>query len=373
MKKRILQLTGSFRQGGSERQAVALARMLKRQGDFDVFLATLSREGPLLSVAADEGFENVPEFPLTSFYGPTFFAQVRHCAKYLRENKIDLVHMHDFYTNVFGIAAATLARVPIRIASKRETSGMRSRAQEIVERAAFSRASAVVVNSAAVREYLLDRGIPVEKMSLIYNGIDIERFDASSAGSSIRNQLGLSSKAKVVTMVANLRHSVKNVPMLLHAATSILRTHPETHFVIAGEGELETELKNLTDELGISQNVHFIGRCLDVPELLAASDVCVLTSKAEGFSNSILEYMAAGKPVVATNVGGAAEAIIDGETGFLVAADDGSAMAVHVSQLIADSDIAGGFGAEGRRRASEKFSAASQLASTLALYNSLLA
>lgn len=347
--------------------------MLKRQGDFEVFLATLSREGSLLNDVVDDAFENVPEFPLTSFYGPSFLVQVRRCAKYLRENKIDLIHTHDFYTNIFGIAAATFARVPVRISSKRETSGMRSSSQEIVERAAFSRANAVVVNSGAVRKYLLDRGVAAEKMCLIYNGIDLERFDTSPTGPSIRDQLRMTSKAKVVTLVANLRHGVKNVPMLLQAAASILPECPETHFVIAGEGELESELKETARKADIEANVHFMGNCSDVPSLLSASDVCVLTSTAEGFSNSILEYMAAGKPVVATEVGGAGEAIVDGVTGFLVPSDDAAAFSERTVRLLADAELAVSFGAAGKRLVSEKFSAQRHLKDTLGLYNSLLA
>src|SRR5205814_2007421 len=121
VKRRVLQLIGSFHQGGSERQAVALTRMLKTDDSFDVFAATLNNEGVLKDEIEALGLREIPEFPLSSFYNPNFVAQVRHCSQYLKENKIDIVHTHDFYTNVFGLAAATLAGVHVRIASKRET------------------------------------------------------------------------------------------------------------------------------------------------------------------------------------------------------------------------------------------------------------
>ena len=177
MKKKVLQFIGSFHQGGSERQAVALTRLLKDEGTFDVFAATLNNEGVLRGEIEKARLAEIPEFPLTSFYSVNFFRQVRACAKYLRDNNIDIVHTHDFYTNVFGMAAATLADVPVRIASKRETNGMRSVLQRVVEKIAFSRAKAIVVNSAAVSDHLIQRGIQPSKIQIIYNGIDLERFD----------------------------------------------------------------------------------------------------------------------------------------------------------------------------------------------------
>lgn len=335
-------------------------------------MATLDREGPLREEAVHAGFGDIPEFPLTSFYNANFVAQVRRCAAYLREQKIDLVHTHDFYTNVFGMAAAGLARVPVRIASKRETAGMRSRAQEFVERVAFGRASAVLANSNAVRDHLTGRGLSAEKVRVVYNGLETESFDTSSHGGAIRERYGLPENSKLVTLVANLRHSVKNVPMLLRCAKRVLEKVPDVHFVVAGEGDLRNGLEGLAVMLGVARNVHFIGRCDDVPSLLAASSACVLTSQAEGFANSIIEYMAAGKPVVATRVGGAAEAVVEAETGYLVEADDDEAMAERLVSLLRDPAMATRLGHEGKHVVSSKFSAARQLADTISLYNSLL-
>lgn len=362
MKKRVLQLIGSFHQGGSERQAVALASMLKKEGSFDVSIATMNREGVLLKDAETVAGGEIAEFPLTSFYDSNFLRQARRCAKYLRDNKIDVVHTHDFYTNVFGMVSAALARVPVRIASKRETRGMRSRAQEFVERLAFSRAHAIIANSESTRDYLA--GSIREKTHVIYNGVDLTHFNADGHSTN---------GGRSVAMVANLRHDVKNVPMFLRAAKRVVADIPDANFVIAGEGELESQLKNTAKLIGVADNVRFVGRCADVPTLLAKSNACVLTSRAEGFSNSILEYMAAGKPVVATNVGGASEAIVDGETGYLVASDDDEAMAKRLSEILGDAKRAGEMGEKAKRRIVENFSADAQLQKTLRLYNKLLA
>lgn len=371
MKKRILQFIGSFHRGGSESQAVALTSLLKNDESHEVFAATLSNNGVLRDEIESFGLPEIPEFPLTSFYNANFVRQVRRCAAYLRDNKIDLVHTHDFYTNVFGMAAATLAGVKVRIASKRETGGMRSGAQEFVEKLAFGRAQRIVANSAAVREHLIERHVPTEKIRVIYNGLDLGRFDGSEINRTVtRGHFGLPADENIrfVTIVANLRHAVKNIPMFLSVAKRVNESMPNTHFVIAGEGELTPELKAVARELGVGNIVHFIGRCDELPALLAESYACVLTSTAEGFSNSILEYMGAGKPVVATNVGGAAEAIVEGETGYLVASDDHAVMAGHLIELLNDEEKAVNFGTKARKIIEEKFSLEIQLKKTLELY-----
>jgi len=125
-------------------------------------------------------------------------------------------------------------------------------------------------------------------------------------------------------------------------------------------------------DLGLGDSTFFIGRCDDIAGLLFASNICVLTSKAEGFSNSILEYMAAGRPVVATDVGGAREAIVHGETGYLVDSDDDKQMAEHVITLLRDLDRARQMGVRGRERIIERFSDRAQLRNTIAMYEVLL-
>jgi glycosyltransferase involved in cell wall biosynthesis len=174
-------------------------------------------------------------------------------------------------------------------------------------------------------------------------------------------------------MVANLKLEVKDHPTFLHAASIVRKAIPSVGFVLAGEGPLMAKTQALAKELGISADVYFTGRCERVADLLAVSDVCVLSSKAEGFSNSILEYMAASRPVVATDVGGAREAIIDGRTGFIVSPGDGTAMAVRLIELLQDPAKAREMGEEGRRIALENFSIDAQVSATEDLYDRLLA
>lgn len=373
----VLQLINSFEQGGTERQTVQLTRLLHESGRYDVHVACLSGKGPLRQEVEALGFKDIPEFPLTSFYNRNALVQLRRLARLMRAQKIDVVQTHDFYTNVFGMAAAALARVPVRIASRREMGGLRSRKQRIVERRAYHLAHAVVANAEAVRRDLIAEGVCTEKIVTIYNGLD--SHCVASAPLLKRKQalisfnLPLEENRRFVTIVANLRLPVKDHPTFLRAAKLVREAIPNAGFIIAGEGELLGSMRELSAQLNLESDVFFTGRCSDVPSLLSISDVCVLSSRAEGFSNSILEYMAAGRAVVTTDVGGAREAVVEGETGYIVPIGDSHKMAERIIALLGDSDMAREMGERGRHIVEQKFSCEAQLTHIEALYERLLA
>ncbi|HWS87149.1 MAG TPA: glycosyltransferase [Pyrinomonadaceae bacterium] len=376
MKRTVLQLVGSFNQGGSERQAVQLARLLAESERCRVRIACLNPEGVLRAEVERLGLGEIPAYPLASFYDRRFVAQLRRFAAFLRAERVDLVQTHDFYSNVFGMLGASLARVPARVASKRETGGMRTAMQRRVELLAFRLAHAVVANAEAVKRQLTEDGVPGRKVAVVYNGLDPARVrpPADFARAEALAAFGLPTDGgrRFVTLVANLRHAVKDHPTFLRAARRVHEQVPEAVFVLAGEGELEAPLRGLASRLGIADVVFFTGRCTRVGALLAASDVCVLSSTAEGFSNSILEYMAAARPVVATDVGGAREAVVEGETGHIVPAGDDERMAARITDLLRDPARAREMGERGRERVEEQFSCDAQLARTEALYERLL-
>jgi glycosyltransferase involved in cell wall biosynthesis len=267
--------------------------------------------------------------------------------------------------------AARAADVKVKVAAKRETSGIRTKSQKIVEKGIFKIAESIVANSKAVENFLIEEGVLSAKINVIYNGLDLERLVPTETNREkicLKFGLPTNENIKFITLVANLRHDVKNQPMFLRSAKIIGEKNPEAHFVLAGEGELKQSLEIAAKELEIADKTHFIGRCVNVPELLSISFVGVLTSFAEGFSNAILEYMAAGLPVVATNVGGAAEAILEGETGYLVVSNDDEAFAKRLIELLQNEAKAKTFGANGREIVEKKFSLSAQLENTLNLY-----
>lgn len=376
MKKRVLQLIETFNQGGTERQAVQLTRLLHESNRFEISVACLGKEGPLLCEVERLNLGHIPDYPLNNFYDFNAFRQLRRFSSFLREREIDLVHAHDFYTSIFGMSASAMARVPVRIASRRETDGIRTPAQRWVERRSYNLAHVIVANAEAVRQQLIKEGVSAEKVVTVYNGLDIARMTPPPdfRREDARVELGLPrEERRFVTIVANMRHVVKDQRTFLRAARRVRDAIPEAAFVLAGEGEQVEPLRAFARELGIERDAFFIGRCAKVAELLSLSDVCVLSSKGiEGFSNAIIEYMATARPVVATAVGGAREQVVDGETGYIVEPGDDATMAAHIISLLRDPERARRMGLRGRQIVQEKFSCEAQLERTERLYEQLL-
>ena len=230
----------------------------------------------------------------------------------------------------------------------------------------------MVANSGAVRDQLIREGVPADKVVQHYNGLDLKRITIQPGATrdEILARLGLPER-RFVTIVANLQHPVKDHPTFLRAAARVRAVISDAAFVIAGEGKLMDGLRELTAQLGLKDDVFFIGRCEKVAELLSVSEACALSSTAEGFSNAILEYMAAARPVVVTDVGGAREAVTEGETGYIVAAGDDEKMAQRMIELLRDPQRARAMGQRGRSIVEEKFSCERHLQNTLELYNEL--
>jgi glycosyltransferase involved in cell wall biosynthesis len=377
MQPGVLHLIDSFEQGGTERQAVQLVRLLHASGRYRVHLACLHNRGMLRDEILSLGLEEIPEYPLQSFYNRNAVKQLRRFVHLLRERDVKVVHTHGLYTNIFGMTAARLAGVPARIASRRETNGLRNSVRKWAERCSFRLARAVVVNAEAVRAQLIDEGVRAEKVFTVYNGLDMQRVMPPA---SLQRDEALAmfdlprgDGRRFITIVANVRHPVKDHPMFLRAARRVHESFPGAAFVVAGEGGLLEELRAQAAALGIERDTFFIGRCTNVAALLSVSDVCVLSSKAEGFSNSILEYMAAARPVVVTDVGGAREAVVEGETGYLVPSGDDTMMAARIVSLLNEPEAARAMGERGRFVVAEKFSCEAQLERTENLYDRLLA
>lgn len=376
MKPRVLHLLGNlYMTGGSERQAAQLAQNLHENSKCDVLVACLDPSGNWGEELVRIGINKVPSFKFHSFFSLAFFGKLLKFVIYLRREKVDIVHTHDFYTNVFGMAGAWLARVPVRVASKRETEGLRTAAQSFVEYQAFRLANRIVVNAEAVRRHLIDDGVRAEKIVKVFNGLDLERLSTSRGRSEALGLVGLPVEGanRYVTIVANMLFQVKDHPTFLRAARIVRQAVPDARFVLAGEGPLKEDLRALAVELGLADDVFMTGACKHMAELLSVSEVCVLSSRAEGFSNAILEYMGAGRPVVATRVGGAAEAIIEGVTGYMVESGDYETMAARIIELLEDPARAAEMGRTGREVVMGKFSCESQLGITERLYDQLLA
>jgi glycosyltransferase involved in cell wall biosynthesis len=196
--------------------------------------------------------------------------------------------------------------------------------------------------------YLTDNeGFPAQKVRVIANGVDVERFRPSVDGTAIRRELRISPKTPLAGIVAALRPE-KNHAAFLQAAAKVRQQIPDAHFLIVGDGPDRLMLEALSHDLQLDDAVHFVGSRSDTPELLAAMDVFALTSRMEANPVSILEAMAAGKPVIAPAVGSIPDVVLDGATGYLTAAGDVEAVANRLTELLSNAALARSFGSCGR-------------------------
>ena len=368
----VLHLFTSLNIGGMERQTLQLVRLLGQSGNYVVKVASLTEEGLLKQELEELGHRGFPSYPLRTFRSFHATHQIWRFAAFLRRSRITIVHTHDFYTNTFGILAAILAQVPIRVASRRELDVF-SPWQRRVERIAYRAAQCVVANCAFLQGQLIREGLSPAKSEVLPNSIDSEPLPAGweQNHSEVLRSFGLPRGGRLVTMVANLHNTRKDPVTFAIAASQITKRFSDVVFVLAGSGLPNPELREVIDTIPEGR-FFLLGGCLRVPELLALSEICVLCSYSEGMPNTILEYMAAGRPVVASDVGGVSEAIAQGETGYLVCPHDGPAIAERVAFLLSHPDVARQMGIAGRERVRQYFSPGQQLSRAIEIYSRLL-
>lgn len=246
----------------------------------------------------------------------------------------------------WGRLAAWLSGVPV-VCSAIHSTGMPDRVEWLNRRLAPVTDAFIAVACSHARYLAEHEGCPPGKIHVIPNGVDVERFHPRWPSEAVQTELRLPPGAPVAGIVAALRPE-KNHELFLHAAALVRRQLPEAQFLVVGDGPQRQPLESLARELGLHDAVHFLGTRSDVPEVLSVIDVLVLSSHMEASPVSVLEAMAAEKPVVATRVGSVAETIRDGETGYLVAPGDARAIANRVTALLKDRGRAAAMGRAGR-------------------------
>jgi len=278
-------------------------------------------------------------------------------ARQLRAWRIDTLHSHDIYGNVFGVPWARLAGVPHVIASRRWWDSVPRPGLAKLNRHAYSLAHHVVANAPSVARLLsVEDGVPAAKVKTLENFLGDEAFTVPDRASvkARRQELGLDPERLTVGMVARLA-PVKNIPMLLRAVRQLAVEFPDMQVVLAGDGPSRAELEREVRESGLESHVRFLGTVPNQPSVHALFDVSVLTSDSEGFPNSVAEALAVGTPVVATAVGGVPDVIEHAVTGLLVGRGDVDALAAALSGLLRDAPTRMALGDRGRELARRRF------------------
>ena len=292
--------------------------------------------------------------------------------RWLRARQVDLFHAHAGigWEGHAGISAARLAGVPVVVRTEHLPALIGIRRQHLKYRRLIPAVDRFICVSDEARASFACVGVPEQKLRTVRNGISRRPAPADREG--VRARLGLPSEARIVLTVGRMTEQ-KGYDDLLAAIPDVLARQSAAHFVWVGEGPRERRLRPLVRARGLDAHVHLVGSRPDVPELMAAADLFVLPSLLEGLLLVVLEAMAAGLPVIGTQVCGTAEAVRDGVTGRLVPVQDPEALTAALLEVLECPTLAAQWGAAGRRRVEREFSAARMARETATIYDELLA
>jgi len=321
---RIVHLVENLNLGGAERVVVDLvSEQVRRGDDCSVERGALAGELEQIGVSVTALNKSAGPSPGTAW-------QLR---KLLRDSRAEILHTHNAMAHYYGVFSSV--GLPLRRLNTRHGMGtlLGNRRQQWLYRLAMTLTDkACFVCDAARQRFIKDDLIRADRAMTVYNGIDTSRYQHGGQPGSLRALIGVNSSARLLVTVGRL-NPAKNHPLLLSAFVRLAEKYPDLHLVIIGDGGGMGILQELRLHSGLADRIHLPGARSDVPALLADAAVFVLSSQTEGFSLSLLEAGAAGVPVVATDVGGNGEIIVDQVRGRLVAAGDAEALAAAINDL----------------------------------------
>jgi L-malate glycosyltransferase len=351
--------------GGGERVVLRLANLLPHYG-YSPSILTFSAdpESPALQASPCP----IYLLPLARTYDFKAIRAAFELRRFLVTQRIKIVQTF-FESSDLWAGFVTKAMSPAKLIwSRRDMGILRTSKHRIAYKLMNGVPDAVFAVSEEVRQYCIDvDGIQAGRVQTIYNGLNLSDWSAASPRSNESGELS-------ITTVGNIRR-VKGHDIFVKAAGMLASRFPHATFSIAGEvldQDYFSELQSLVKEANLLGRFHFAGGVADMQKHLSEANIFVLPSRSEGFSNAIVEAMAASLPVVATNVGGNAEAIEDGVTGFIVPPEDPEALSEAIARLLSDPTLSSVMGMAGRSRVARKFTIEAMLDQTTATYRSLL-
>lgn len=344
---------------GGQNQVLVTVLGLRALGHRTVLVAHSAGE---LRQRAKEGLDLIPLAPRTEMD----LGAAWRLSRVIKQLRPDIVHAHDPH----GVAMAALAlsmstqlAKPPLIASRRVDFRLRG---STLSRWKYRQVDCFICASAAIRTLLVSDGVPEARAVTVHEGIDLDRV-AAAPPANLHEELWLPHDAPIVGNVAALAPH-KGQRHLVEAAALVVRQLPDARFVIVGEGELRESLERHIKEHHLEKHVLLAGFRPDVLSIHKAFDVFVMSSVTEGLGTSLLDAMAAGKPIVATSTGGIPEVVVDDETGILVPPRDHQAMADAIVRLLNDAPLRQRMGQAGLKRVRQKFSAERMVKNTLRVY-----
>ena len=367
MKKKLLIVIGDLDVGGTARH---LTRVLPHLNPdvFHITVYTLTHKGTLAPILERAGISVVESWsdPVLEKLVPKYFRRgiglplvIIHLVFLMRRLQPDIVHFFLPMAYLIGGICAVVLRMPCRIMSRRSLSIYQKHHPFLarMERWLHNYMHGILGNSQAVLNELRKEFVSEEKLCLIYNGIDLSSFKKVSSRSDLLPAHHINDNTLILVIVANLIY-YKGHENLLRALGKIRKKLPEKWLLlcVGRDDGIGDELMLHARENRIFKNVRWLGPRSDATQILMTANIGILCSDQEGFSNSILEGMAAGLPMVVTDVGGNTEAVIDGKTGFVAAPQDPEKLSEIILKLAEDPALCKQMGQAGRERSQSKFS-----------------
>jgi glycosyltransferase involved in cell wall biosynthesis len=367
---KVLHLISSGGMYGAENMLVNLCRALERRGCKITVGVFRNRHQPHLEVAERLKFEGlaVDEIPCS---GRLDWSAVRRISRLIRSMQIDVVHSHGYKGDVYAYLGALCTSIPLVATAHNWTDKAQvPSAYNVLDRIVLRRFSAVVAVSQGVAQVLRESGIRQSKILRISNGIDVASFERACRSFETDGQV---TQSPAVGMVSRLVKE-KGCEYFLRAAADVLSRFPRARFLLVGEGPERANLEQLARELRlqIGENIDFCGYRDDMPNVYASFDICVLPSFAEGMPMTILEAMAAGKPVIATSVGEIPQLVTPGLDGLLVTPGKLHELSAAITRLLGDASLRRRMGENGLQKARKSFSSDSMARSYSAVYRQVL-
>jgi glycosyltransferase involved in cell wall biosynthesis len=366
----IVLVIDSLEVGGAESQLTMLALELNKRG-YQCEVFALRAEGPFLEILESNGIIVINGKLSKKKDRLVLLRGVWSLWRSIYKNRPCVVHTYLPLSNLIGSITARLAGASVVITSRRAL-GMHQEMEprwKYFDRISNALSSMISVNSIVVRKDTIIRDrVNSNKITCIYNGLDISRFELTpKIRESMRLELGLTKSEFAWVKVANLVGRKGHIN-LLKAFTEIANSYNSRLFLVGYDHGIQHSLEVLAVNLGISDRVTFLGGRSDIPEILSAMDGYVAASHNEGFSNAILEAMASGLPIVATNVGGNAEALENGRIGFVVEPNDPKALSSAMEKIMCNQDLSKKFSNGVKQSIREKYSVDAMVSSYLELY-----
>lgn len=362
---RVMHVINSLGFGGAEQVVANYARHLDRTR-FSPSVCALRNGGPLFDQLREEG---VPVFLIGKSAGADP-RTVWRLARLIVREKIDIIHTHNCSAHGWGALAAVASRRPLLVATEHSIHfpGRGGRLYSLVRRSLRHKFSAVISCSEQVRQSQVGVWrLPLQKHVTIFNGIDIPRFEAPSESASLVKEFGLDDDRPVIGAIGSLTPHKSHVS-LIKAVAKLKHNGHDPQLLIIGEGPSREQLLSEISRLGLEEDVVLPGIRKDVPNILGLLDVFVLPSSREGFPITILEAMAAGLPIIVTNVGGTSEAVMDGINGIVVPPGSSNALAQALARVLGNREFADHLGKKARESVIEHFSVRNMVEETEALY-----